>query len=317
MSLSLEQYVLSYLDTRGLPWPAMPKVEAPKARPHLELLPVKAVLWTVYGTLLAVPGGELRFEPTLDFVMDAALDKTITEFKMWHSMSRKPGAPAAYMKELFRKALTQLQLAGSGGEKYPEVLAEKVWDDIVKKLVLKEYAYDAATYGGFDDFTKKVAYFYHASIQGCGAYPNAADALRLVADGGRVQGLLADGQCFTAAQLQRGLNAQSPDFPLTNCVPAKFRFLSAEHKAKKPSETLFRAALAALAARGIAPHEVLHVGSSLARDIAPAKRHGFRTALFAGDKASLVVADKAQLKDPATRPDVLLTDLAQIADVLG
>ena len=317
MSLSLEQYVLSYLDTRGLPWPAMPKVDAPKARPHLELLPVKAVLWTVYGTLLAVPGGELAFEPALDFVMDAALDKTITEFKMWHSMSRKPGAPAAYMKELFRKALTQLQLAGSGGEKYPEVAAERVWDDIVKKLVLKEYAYDASTYGGFDDFTKKVAYFYHASIQGCGAYPHAADALRLVADGGRVQGLLADGQCFTAAQLQRGLNAQSPDFPLTNCVPVKFRFLSSEHKARKPSETLFRAALATLAARGIAPHEVLHVGSSLARDIAPAKRHGFRTALFAGDKASLVVADKAALKDPATRPDVLLTDLAQLADVLG
>ncbi len=317
MSLSLEQYVLSYLDTRGLPWPAMPKVEAPKARPHLELLPVKAVLWTVYGTLLAVPTGELRFEPALDFVMDAALDKTITEFKMWHSMSRKPGAPAAYMKELFRKALTQLQLAGSGGEKYPEVACERVWDDIVKKLVLKEYAYDASTYGGFDDFTKKVAYFYHASIQGCGAYPHAADALRLVADGGRVQGLLADGQCFTAAQLQRGLNAQSPDFPLTNCVPVKFRFLSAEHKARKPSETLFRAALGALAARGIAPHEVLHVGSSLARDVIPAKRHGFRTALFAGDKASLVVADKAQLKDPATRPDVLLTDLAQLADVLG
>ena len=62
---------------------------------------------------------------------------------------------------------------------------------------------------------------------------------------------------------------------------------------------------------------MLHVGSSLARDIAPAKKFGLRTALFAGDKASLVVADKAQLKDPATRPDVMLTDLAQIADVLG
>ena len=316
MALTLDQYVLAYLDTRGLPWPAMPKVEVPKARSHLELLPVKAVLWTVYGTLLAVPTGELRFEPALDFVLDAALDKTITEFKMWNSMSRKPGAPAAYMKELFRKALTQLQLAGSGTEKHPEVAAERVWDDIVKKLMLKEYTYDAATYGSLDDLTKKIAYFYHASIQGCGAYPNAADALRTVADGGRVQGLLADGQCFTAAQLQRGLNAQSPDFPLGNCVPAHYRFLSAERKARMPSETLFRAAITALAGRGIAPHETLHVGSSLARDIAPAKRHGFRTALFAGDKASLV-ADKEQLKDPANRPDVLLTDLAQIADVLG
>ena len=316
MPLTLDQYVLSYLDTRGLPWPAMPKADPPKARPHLELLPVKAVLWTVYGTLLAVPGGELRFESERDFVTDAALDKVILEFKMWNSMSRKPGAPAAYMKELFRKALTQLQLAGSGTEKHPEVAAERVWDDIVKKLMLKEYTYDAGTYGSLDDLTKKIAYFYHASIQGCGAYPNAADALRLVGDGGRVQGLLADGQCFTPAQLQRGLNAQSPDFPLANYVPPALRFLSAERKAKKPSETLFRAAVTALAARGISPGETLHVGSSLPRDIAPAKKHGFRTALFAGDKASLV-ADKDQLKDPATRPDVLLTDLAQIADVLG
>jgi len=316
MALTLDQYVLAYLDTRGLPWPAMPKADPPKARPHLELLPVKAVLWNVYGTLLAVPGGELRFEPTLDFVMDAALDKTILEFKMWNSMSRKPGAPAAYMKELFRKALTQLQLAGSGGEKFPEVASERVWDDIVRKLLLKDYAYDAGTYGTLDDLTKKIAYFYHASIQGCGAYAHAADALRAVGDGGRVQGLLADGQCFTAAQLQRSLNAQSPDFPLGNYLPPAFRFLSAERNARKPSDTLFRAAVAALAGRGVAPHETLHVGSSLARDIAPAKRHGFRTALFAGDKASLV-ADKDQLKDPATRPDVLLTDLAQIAEVLG
>ena len=316
MPLTLDQYVLSYLDTRGLPWPAAPKVEPPKARPHLELLPVKAVLWTVYGTLLAVPGGELRYEHERDFVTDAALDKVILEFKMWNSMSRKPGAPAAYMKELFRKALTQLQLAGSGSEKYPEVQCEKVWDDIVKKLGQKEFTYDVSTYGTVDDLTKKIAYFYHASIQGCGAYPGSADALRLVADGGRAQGLLADGQCFTTAQLQRGLNAQSPDFPLGNCVPTHLRFLSAERKAKKPSDTLFKAAAGALAARGIAPSEVLHVGSSLPRDVAPAKKHGFRTALFAGDKASLV-ADKDQLKDPATRPDVLLTELTQIADVLG
>ena len=317
MPLSLEQYV-ERLDARtDLPWPKAPPIDAPKAKPSLHEMPIKAVFWTVYGTLVAIPQGELQFEHTQDFVTAAALEKVIKEFKMWQSMSRKPGAPAAYMKELFRKALTQLQLAGSGGEKFPEVASERVWDDIVKKLMLKEYTYDASIYGTLDDLTKKIAYFYHASIQGCGAYPNAADALRLVADGGRVQGLLAVGQCFTAAQLQRGLNAQSPDFPLANCVPANFRFLSAERKAKKPSDTLFRAAIAALAGRGIAPGETLHVGSSLVRDIAPAKKHGFRTALFAGDKASLVVADRAQLKDPATRPDVLLTDLAQIADVLG
>jgi hypothetical protein len=40
-----------------------------------------------------------------------------------------------------------------------------------------------------------------------------------------------------------------------------------------------------------------------------------RTALFAGDVGS-VQATAEQLKTPATRPDLLLTDLRQIAEVL-
>ena len=75
---------------------------------------VRAVLWTVYGTLVAVPQGELLFEHPMDFVTDAALDKVIKEFKMWNSMSRKPGVPAAYMRELYTKALAHLRLAGGG-----------------------------------------------------------------------------------------------------------------------------------------------------------------------------------------------------------
>ena len=54
MALSLEQYA-SYLDTRDLPWPAAPEVDPPKAKPHLKRLHgIRAVLWNVYGTLLAV-----------------------------------------------------------------------------------------------------------------------------------------------------------------------------------------------------------------------------------------------------------------------
>jgi FMN phosphatase YigB (HAD superfamily) len=248
--------------------------------------------------------------------MDAALDKTIQEFKMWQSMSRKPGAPAAYMRELYNKALTTLKLAGSGGEKFPEVPSERVWEDIVKKLLQKEYQIDVGVYGALNEFVKKVAYFFHASIQGSGAYPGAAEALRTVADAGKLQGLLADGQCFTPAQLLKAMRQQDPGFDLGYYFPADLRILSAEKKARKPSETLFRAATEALAARGVRPAEVLHVGSNLARDIAPAKKLGMRTALFAGDRASLA-ATAEQLKDATYRPDVLLTELPQIADVIG
>ena len=316
MPLTLEQYATSYLPGRGLPWPTAPEPDPPKAKPSLKKLGVRPVMWNVYGTLLAIPGGELQFEHSVDFVTDAALDKTIQEFKMWGSMSRKPGAPSAYMKELYKKALEHLRMTGAPpGEKFPEVPSEKIWDDIVKKLQQKDYTFDAATYGGLDDFTKKLAYFFHASIQGTGAYPGAAEALRIVADGGTRQGLLADGQCFTPAQLSKGLREQDPGFELATAIAPDLRFLSGEKRAKKPSETLFKAATTALSAKGISANEILHVGSSLTRDIGPAKKAGMRTALFAGDKASLS-ATGDQLKDPQYRPDVLLTELTQVAEVL-
>ncbi len=316
MALSLEQYALDYLDTRGLPWPAMPKVDAPKARPSLAALPVRAVLYTVYGTLLAIPTGELQYEAQLDFVTDAALDKTVLEFKMWNAMSRKPGAPSAQLKELFKKAFDSLRFSGSGGEKLPEIPAERIWDEIVKKLIAREYKIDAIQYGSQAEFTKKIAYFYHASIQGTGCYPGAADTLKLLADRGVQQGLLADGQCFTPVQLLRGLRAQDAGIDLNALMPGPLRTISADCKAKKPSGTIFQAAVTALAARGIMPSEILHVGSHATRDIAPAKKLGMKTALFAGDKVSLAATGE-QLKDPATRPDVLLTELTQLLDVIS
>ena len=316
MPLTLEQYV-ERLDARtDLPWPKAPPIDTPKARPKLNAMPVNAVFWTGYGTLVAVPQGELQFEHPQDFVTAAALEKVIKEFKMWQSMSRKPGAPSEYMRELFNKALTTLRLtSGGGGEKFPEVQTERVWDNIVKKLQQKEYTFDAVNYGSVTDYVKKIAYFYHASIQGAGPYPGAADALKLTADRGIIQGLLADGQCFTAGQLQRCLKQEDPDFDLDAVIPPALRIISSEKKARKPSDTLFKAAVALAGAKGISPAAVLHIGSNLERDIGPAKKHGFRTALFAGDKNSLS-ATAEQLKDPALRPDAMITELPQVLELI-
>jgi FMN phosphatase YigB (HAD superfamily) len=315
MPLTLEQYV-ERLDSRtDLPWPSAPKIDPPRAKPALNPMRVKAVFWTVYGTLVAVPQGELLFENPQEFITAAALEKVIKEFKMWQSMSRKPGAPSEYMKELYNKALTTLRLTGSGAERFPEVQCERVWDDIVKKLFQKDYAYDTATYGPMNEYVQKIAYFYHASIQGAGAYPQAAEALKVLADHGIDQGLLADGQCFTVGQLQRCLKQQDPDFDFDAVIPVSMRIISAAQKARKPSDTMFRAAVAAAGAKGLTPSAVLHIGSSLMRDIAPAKKHGFRTALFAGDRNSLA-ATSAQLQDSALRPDALITELPQVLELL-
>src|SRR5439155_5173884 len=205
MALTLEQYA-SYLDTRDLPWPAPPEVERPKAKPYLVRLPgIRAVTWNIYGTLLAVSGGELYFEHPVKFVMDVALDKTIQEFKMWGSMSRKPGQPADYLRQIYGNLLAEQRTAPAGTEKYPEISVERLWEAFIKRLMQKDYQFDANFYGSLNEFSRKVAYFFHASLQGTSCYPGAAEALRTVQEAGLVQGLLADGQFFTPVQLQRGL----------------------------------------------------------------------------------------------------------------
>jgi FMN phosphatase YigB (HAD superfamily) len=313
----LEQYA-DYLDTRrDLPWPAPPQADPPRAKPHLTPLPgLRAVLWNVYGTLLAIPGGELLFEHPQKFVMEIALDKTVQEFKMWGSMSRKPGQPSENLGQMYTKVLEEQRMVPGGVERYPEVLADRVWEAIIKKLLQKDYRFDAGFFGALNEFSQKVAYFFHASLQGTACYDGAAEAFRAVKDAGLTQGLLGDGQCFTKVQLQRGLSRQDPTAKLEMLLDADASVLSCDVRGKKPSERLFKQALAGLAQRGITPGQVLHVGSRLQQDLIPARRLGMRTALFAGDRASLQ-ATPEQLKDQNTRPDSLLTELSQIAEVIG
>ncbi len=317
MPLTLEQYA-TYLDTRrDLPWPAPPEVEAPKARPHLKPLPgVRAVTWSVYGTLLAISQGELLFEHPHDFVTNAALEKTIQEFKMWGSMSRKPGQPADYMRQIYQQVLTEQRSFPSGGEKHPEAASDRVWEAILKKLLQKDYKFDAGFFGSLNEYSRKIAYFFHASLQGTACYAGAAAALKHVHEAGLVQSLLADGQCFTTVQLQRGLSAQDDAVRCEEVLDAGAEALSYNIRGRKPSERLFRQALASLAERDITPEQVLHVGSRLTQDLIPARRLGMKTALFAGDRASLQ-ATAEQLKEPPGRPDVLLTELSQITEVVG
>jgi FMN phosphatase YigB (HAD superfamily) len=316
MALTLQQYA-TYLDTRDFIWPAPPEVERPRAKPHLARLPgVRVVTWSIYGTLLAISGGEPYLEHPNKFVMDVALDKTIQEFKMWGSMSRKPGQPADYLAQIYSKLLLEQRSLASGSERYPEVQVDRLWEAFIKKLLQKDYAFDAGFYGSLNEFSRKVGYFFHASLQGTACYPDIADALKLVKEAGLLQGLLSDGQYFMPLQLERAFSKQAPECKLDDFIDPELRSYSYEVRSRKPSERLFRHMLSLLAQRGISANQVLHIGSRITQDVVPARRVGMKTGLFAGDKGSLQ-ATPEQLKEPASRPDVLLTKLTQIADVVG
>jgi FMN phosphatase YigB (HAD superfamily) len=317
MPQSLAEYA-QWLSERDLRWPAPPKFKRAKAAPHADPLPgIRAVFWNLYGTLIRISDGELLHLHPESVRMEVALEKTIHEFNMWQSMTRRPGAPWQYLLTVYRRIVEELRLVGSNrvGD-VPEVDSATVWRKILDMLGQKEYAYDVRQYGDLDELSEKVAYFFHTALQGHEASPESASALTAVSQAGVSQGLLADAQCFSMVQLVRDLRQQDPSVAVTDLFRPELVVLSYKERVRKPSMGLFAAAYKRLQSLSIEPQHVLYVGSRVAGDLAVAKSIGFRTAIYAGEKLGLSVT-LDELQDPNVCPDRMLTKLSQIRDVLS
>lgn len=317
MAQSLAEYA-EWLAGRKLIWPVPPPPVAVKATPYLKpLAGIRAVTWAVYGTLLRVTDGQLLHIHPQPLRMQVALEKTIQEFNMWNSMTRKPGAPWEYMAHQYQEIVEAQRMAGTRHKgDVPEVDSAAVWRKILDRLGRKEYQYDESRFGSLDELAAKVAFFFHASLQGVQAADHARDVMEEVVRAGLRQGLVADAQSFTLVQLLRAFGKAGKLPAVGEILTPGCLVLSFEEGVRPPSKSLYRTAAARFESLGISPQEVLHVGSRLREDLVVAREHGFRTALFAGDGASLK-ATKAELLDPAHKPDRLLTDLRQLRDVLS
>lgn len=316
MAKTLQEYV-AWLDERGLQWPAAPKPVPAKAAPYLKpLRGIRAVTWSVYGTLLRISGGQLLFEHPEMMPMQVALEKTVQEFGMWTSMTRRPLAPWKQLYDQYTLFVEERQMSSTRRKgDVPEVDSSAIWLRILRLLAEKDYDYEISVYGSPDELSDKVAYFFHASLQGVEAAPNALAALKAVGESSLKQGLLADAQAFTLVQMLRALKSQGTLAPLGRLFALDCLTLSFQEGIRKPSPSLYRVCLEQFAEHDIEPGEVLHVGSRLREDLAVAKQAGMRTALYAADQTSLR-AEKADIKNPDTKPDRLLTDLIQIRDIL-
>lgn len=298
-------------------WPVAPPRVPPKAIPSLKPLPgIKAITWNVYGTLLRISDGDLLLLPAQQIRMQVALEKTIQEFNMWQSMTRKAGAPWEHLYTQYKDVLEEMQLTAPAKKgDVGQVDVRRLWRKLISRLEQKEYRYDVDFYGDGEDYAEKVAYFFHSCLQGVAAMDKAAVVVKAVADAGFAQGLLADGQSFTLTQLLRAFQATTKLPSLGQLFSAGCVVLSYAVGVRKPSRSLFAAAADAFARHNIQPAEVLYVSNRWPEDLTVAKQLGFRTALFAGDKNS-VQASADELLTSELRPDRLLTELTQIRNLL-
>lgn len=316
MGKTLSEY-MQFLADRDLIWPRPPEPVVPKATPFVKsIVGLRAIIWNVYGTLLNIADGELLHLVDDPLRMEVALDKTVQEFNMWNSMYRKPGAPWELMFQQYKPLLEDLRLTGKvqRGES-PEVDSSRLWKVLVERLLQKNHTWDAAIYGDLEDYSEKIAYFFHAALQGCEAAPEAKDAILECHELGLLQGLAGDGQAFTLSHANRLLDPGRKTI-LSQCLASGCTSFSYEVGARAPNSRVYERCLEVLREFGVQSDQILVVSSRLVEDLAPAKQLGLWTALYAGNKYSLR-ATSQQVRDPELKPDRILTRLGQIRQIAG
>lgn len=317
MAKTLLEYA-EWLTERKLLWPAPPPVESAKATPMTKPLPgIRAVTFEVYGTLLRITDGRLVHRHPQALRMELALDKTIQEFNMWNSMTRKMGKPWEQLQTKYLNGLEEQQMASSGRKgDVTEVNSATLWRKLIGMLDKKDYQYDQSFYGDLDEFAAKVAYYFHSCLQGIEAAPGGLATLSSLSAAGVRVALLTDGQPFTAAQVLHAIQRCEQTAVSESLLSSSLNTISADEGVKKPSRTLYLRAVERFAQIGIAPEQILHIGTRLKEDLSVAKSLRMRTALYAAEKLPLQ-ATSQEMSDPALRPDRLLTKLDQIRDVVG
>lgn len=318
MAKSLAEYIALLDDRPGLVWPQPPAVRPLKATPSLAPLPgIRAVTFSLYGTLLRIDTGELHIVHPQSLRMQIALQKTIEEFKFWGSMTRKPGQPWEYFLRQYTELVENARLAATARKgDVPEIDVVDVWDKLIERLERNEYQWDRGLYGERRDLALKVAYFFHANLQGVAPASNALLLLDHLRAGGLRAGLICDAQPFSVAQMLRAFGSVRKLASLGDVLVPPLVVASFQVGARHPSGSLWRAAVQSVSEAGLEPSQVLHVSHRLEAELVPARQFGFRTALVASDENCTRV-DKTTLRDPERKPDRLVTDLLQVRQLAG
>ena len=220
-----------------------------------------ALVFDVYGTLLISAAGDIGHAGPAGFP-GAELAEMLTR----RGVRRSAGELARELKQAIQK--THLA-SKQDGIAFPEVDIVQIWGRIL----------------GMDDpaRVRALAMEYELIINPVYPMPGLLALLTGLSKKGVVTGIVSNAQFYTPLVLEHFIGPR--------CFKRFFHpdlvFFSYEYGMAKPSAALFEMAAKAISDLNIPPSSVLYVGNDMKNDIQPAKKAGFRAALFAGDRRSL------------------------------
>lgn len=251
--------------------------------------PVRCCLFDIYGTLFISGTGDIGVSEKQDHDasgIDRMLDRRGVSMPRETLVNRLHGAIRDAHRDMKRN-----------GVDYPEVDILRIWRGVLGADAPED--------------VEAFALEYEMIVNPVHPMPNLRSVLAACRESGVPMGIVSNAQFYTPFLFNIFLGEPPEKLGFNR----ELVFYSYKHGRAKPSDAMFRRAAKALAEMSIPPETTLYTGNDIRNDILPARRAGFMTALFAGDRRSL----RQRKEDEACKdanPDLVITDLAQLASVI-
>ena len=250
---------------------------------------VKAVVFDIYGTLFSSSCGDLQSPPgrkAENMLLSILRDYEITP----------PAGPTPLTTRLHDLIKREHEEAQAKGNPFPEIEIRDLWGKILDLPP--------------GPTIESIALSYECGVNPVWPMPGAGDLLSTLRHEGLALGLISNAQFYSPMLFPALLGLELPELGFTSdlCI------YSYQHGIAKPDPGLYEILRMRLKQHGVEPGETLYLGNDALKDIDPAARLGFHTALFAGDSRSLrLCPDRNGLRPP----DAILTHLNQVAGLLN
>jgi putative hydrolase of the HAD superfamily len=246
---------------------------------------IKCMLFDIYGTLFISGSGDIGIaekESNNIHLLERLLLK--------YDIKRKPHN---ILDDLFSAIQEKHDEMRGKGVDFPEVEIDSIWAGILGNNDL--------------DFIRSFAVEFEMLINPAYPMPHTKELLLECKNSKLLLGIISNAQFYTPYLFKWLLGSDMSDLGFhDDLIIFSYKFGYA-----KPSAFLFQLAAERLKDMNVQKNSVLYIGNDMLKDIYPAKKIGFKTALFAGDSRSLRLREDDQ-KCKNLSADIILTDLIQL-----
>src|SRR5690625_24963 len=265
---------------------------------------IRCVAFDFYGTMFISAVGDIGVDEEQQQKNAAGFTEALedTGFEITNSSAGERGIT------LFEQTVkSYIESARREGVDYPEPNIISVWTDVLNGLassgdIRGEVRKEEAIRFGIE---------FEFRVNDIWPVPGLKKILKGLIELDIELGIISNSQYYIPIAFEALLGSSPSDFGFND----KLLIWSYRAKCKKPSLDLYRLFIEAAGKETLQPRQILYVGNDIRKDIQPAKEAGMHTALYVGDQRS-IRHQPEDLKEREYQPDLIISDLSQIADCL-